>query len=106
MATFHPYAIQRADGGMTILQVLAGVDPAEEVAKWEGTADPSWLPIVEWRAIKREEIPQSRGHRNAWKIENGKIAIDPARAAQIDATPKIKTIEERLADLERARVSR
>ena len=106
MATFHPYAIQRADGGVTILHVLAGVDPADEVKKWEGTADPAWLPIVDWAAIKREDIPQDRSHREAWTVNKGKIATDAVKAAVIEARPRVKTLEERLQDLERGRVSR
>lgn len=106
MTTFHPYAIRRADGGVTILQVLAGVDPEGEVEKWKGTADPSWLPVVDWGFVRPEEIPADRKHRNAWKFENGRVAVDAQKAAAIDALPRVKTIEDRLQDLERARVSR
>jgi hypothetical protein len=91
-------AIARPDGGVSIMHFVTeqkrnGDDPGwrreasaeninAEIAK-------AGIPSTGWRIIDPSEIPQDRKHRNAWKDDNGRLAIDPDKAAAIDEARKL-----------------
>lgn len=91
-------AIERQDGGLTILNVLdPEADVAAEVIKWEQ----SWgSPAVGWHFILAEDLPASRRFRNAWRFAGGRptVHLGAARALR-----RAELLAERDARLERAR---
>ena len=78
-----PLILHRADGGVSILRPIDGEDIAEEIAKWEASAPPEWLPATSIQA-EEADIPGDRTWRDAWAMQGGKIdvAIDKAKEVQ------------------------
>lgn len=84
--------IQRADGGLTHLDVQDGADIGTVIDKWEARNE--HRPAVGWRLITRDELPPKR-FRNAWRLVGG-----------IDGTVVVDLAEARIlrrAELERLR---
>lgn len=89
-----PIAIERADGGVSILRLLsAEVDPDAEVAKWEAAAEPGWLPIARWANVPEDSIPADRQHRAAWKLSGKAVEPDAGQSAAIDRDAAIHAID-------------
>lgn len=72
------YKIKRADGGVSIGNWGAH-DPASQLAQWEQSAQPSWLPVVSCEAVSPDAIPNDRTFRDAW----GHNGVDMAKARLI-----------------------
>ena len=93
------FAVPRKDGGVTIL-TLVPIDgvylkPAEVMAKWH----PDTQAEHDGEPVEIDGIPDK--DRAAWKLADGKVVIDAAKKAEIDARPKPLTLEQRVAALER-----
>lgn len=58
-------------------------------------------PIVSPVEVKREDVPQDRYFRDAWKINNGKIEIDVTKARAIKLDKLRRQRNERLAELDK-----
>jgi hypothetical protein len=86
-------AISRPDGSLAIMQFVTLVkrNPEDPGFVREPTSENITAEIAKagfgaapWRIIDDTDIPQDRTHRDAWKMENDKIVIDPTKAAAID----------------------
>lgn len=75
------YAINRADGGVSILCLTPGADAKVEIDRWTQSASPSWLPIAGYREIRPADLP-SRRFRNAWRHQAGTVAVDITQARE------------------------
>lgn len=73
-------AIERADGGVSVMDLVPGADPQAEVEKWAETADPAWLPVSGYREVRAEDVPQDRTFRRAWKVDGKSVAVDIEKA--------------------------
>lgn len=96
------YALPRNDGGVEIMQMAGDGDPLVDVAKWpphrraQMTGEVHEISEADYRAMP------AQGPREAWTVAGGKLAINAAKKAEIDARPKPLTVEQRIADLESA----
>lgn len=71
-------AIEREDGGVSVMELVEGAELDVEIAKWEeGTG----LRAVSHRDAG--ELPTDRTFRNAWKITDKAIAVDMDKARGI-----------------------
>lgn len=76
--------VRRADGGVSVLRLGEGSDLAAELAKWQTSADPSWLPIVGSVEVADPPLPADRYFRNAWQADAaGAITVHLPRARLI-----------------------
>lgn len=75
------HIIKRADGGVSIIDLVDGSDVGEEFAKWESTADPTWLPATV-EEINPASIPKDRTFRDAWTHGDG-IVVDMPKAQEV-----------------------
>ena len=94
-----PLILRRADGGVSILRLIDAQDAAEEIAKWEASAPPEWLPATSIQA-EEADIPGDRTWRDAWAMQGGKIdvAIDKAKEVQkarlrAERAPKLAALD-------------
>ena len=78
------YAIYRADGGVSIMQLNDDEKLPGQLKRWSETADPSWLPIAGVVAITQEDLPP-RKLRNAWRHGQGSqaLSVDMPHAREI-----------------------
>jgi len=93
-------AIERADGGVSIMHIPEGADPAAEVEKWQTTMLPGEA-AVGWHEISDNDIPTDRTFRSAWKISDKAIAVDmdKARDIQMDRIRSARDAELAALDL-------
>lgn len=68
--------IKRADGGVSIGEMLEEVNAEEEVEKWKSGVDPSWLPCTFEVRDSAAGIPTDRTFRNAWTFSGGAVSHD------------------------------
>jgi hypothetical protein len=72
--------IERPDGGVSIMTVYDLDTTAEaEVAKWEGTNGPA----TGYHVAGPGDVPTDRAFRDAWKVDEGLVAVDMPRAREI-----------------------
>ena len=95
------FAFPRIDGGVMVMQCVDDADPAETFAKYSPAKRALYTGAFHEIAEAEYRAMPSRGPRGSWKFENGALAVDAAKKAEIDARPKAKTLEERVADLEK-----
>jgi len=88
-----PIVIERADGGVSVLRLIGGADPAAEVAKWVQSAVPEWLPVVTWAETSEESLPPDRQYRAAWKFSGEAVEPDASQAAAIAREAAIRAID-------------
>jgi hypothetical protein len=97
--------IVRADGGVTILSPKEGKNPipAEAVAKWSESADPSWLPVQSYHEI--DELPARDEFRNAWESDGSRIGInmEKARDLHMARIRRVRNAELARLDIEQLR---
>jgi hypothetical protein len=91
-------AISQPDGNVAVMQFITMVKRNAEDPGYVREATPENIEAemaksgfggMPWSVIEPSEIPQDRGHRGAWTLSNGKIAIDPAKASAIDEKRKL-----------------
>jgi hypothetical protein len=101
-------AIARADGGLTILQLVTKErrngetvweqEPTDEaIAAVIAKAD---LDCVSWRRITAADIPADRYFRNAWTDGGAAIAVDMPKARDIHRDRMRQARQPRLAALD------
>lgn len=76
------HIIRRADGGVSILQMLDDADFAEEFDKWKAVADPAWLPAA-ITIVDDDEVPADRTFRNAWTHDGKTFGVDISKAQEV-----------------------
>lgn len=76
-------AIQRADGGLSIMNVAPRADVNAEIDKWK-TAHPN--EYVSHAAVTDTAIPADRAYRNAWRLNAGNIEHDMTKARALHLT--------------------
>jgi hypothetical protein len=73
--------IEREDGGVSVMRLLDGaVNIRDEVAKWQAVSP--WK-AVRWRKVAADDIPADRTWRDAWRAQEGKIAVDRGAAEAV-----------------------
>ena len=77
------YAIERADGGVVILQVFKDADPATELRKWHQNGQALLKQPFNIRGIGPVDLPIDRVFRDAWKDSGSKISVDMPKARVI-----------------------
>lgn len=86
-----------ADGGVRVTSFASWLSPDRIEAETERVVVEGIVPAgTPWVEMDATELP-SRDQRHKWRHRNGKVVVDPA----VPEPPKVKTVEERLADLER-----
>lgn len=76
-----PIAIQRTDGGVSIMYLLENVKVADEVKKWE---ESSGFKAASYASIEENEINSlDSEYRDAWTIEGGTLRISMPKACPI-----------------------
>jgi hypothetical protein len=70
-------AIQRADGGVSIMTVIDPAQADEALAKWRAVHPGAY---VAHREIAEPDIPADRTFRNAWGAD---LAVDMSKAREI-----------------------
>lgn len=68
-----PIVIKRADGGVSILQLIEGTDVDAEIEKWKVSSPGEY---VSHREMADSAIPADRTFRNAWSDTTAKKVID------------------------------
>jgi hypothetical protein len=93
----QPIAISFSDGHVVIMQWLLDPHLEGDLARTERAPDvkaiqrdidktlwpPEHGPVVGWRLIQQEDIPQDRDYRNAWIDRGDKIDHDMPKAREI-----------------------
>lgn len=75
------YMITRADGGVSIMQLLDDkATPESEIAKWPEALR---LSVVSVEPINIEAIPSDRTFRDAWCKAGGGIGVSMNKARQV-----------------------
>jgi len=91
-------AISQPDGSVAVMQFVTLVkrNPDDPGDVREATSEnieaeltKSGFGGMSWSIIQPADIPQDRAHRNAWTLSNGKITVDPVKAATIDEKRKL-----------------
>lgn len=75
------YALPRVDGGVELM--YSECAPNDCLAKWHQSRRAELTGEV--REISASDIPQDRTYRNAWKLSEAGVEVDPVKAAQLDA---------------------
>lgn len=73
------YAIPRVDGGVAIMQVIEGADPAKEIARWHKD-EQARVDVSGIRPVDPQDIPTDRTFRNAWRPD---LTCDLEKAREI-----------------------
>ena len=95
------FAFPRIDGGVSVVQCVDGTDPEAVFAKYSEAKRALYTGAFhEINEADYRAMPKS-GPRDSWKFENGALAVDAAKKAEIEARPKAKTLEQRVAELEK-----
>jgi hypothetical protein len=98
------YALPKVDGGVFVLQVVDdATDPAKEIAKLHPNKRAAFTGAIHEIAEADYRAMPTKGPRGSWKFDNGKLEIDAAKKAEIEARPAPLTIEQRIAALEARR---
>lgn len=105
------FVLPRTNGGVDVFTTYVGFDDLTAVQKWlnapfnSGSFTGEIVEIDE-TTYKAHAASVSRKYRPAWRYDKQAKAfsLDPPTVAAIDARPVVKTVEEKLADLE-AKVS-
>ena len=82
-----PIAIQRADGGISIMRLIGDADAQAEIDKWKSVHPGEYVAHVE---IDAADIPADKSERAGWVIKDGKIEVDPIKADPRDYRAKRK----------------
>jgi hypothetical protein len=92
------YALPKVDGGVVVMQCVEGADPAVEIERWH----PNTRALVtgEIQEIDPKSLPADRTYRAAWTLDKGAVVVDAVKKAEIDATPKPLSLEQRISALE------
>lgn len=69
-----PIVIKRADGGVSIMELLQGKDVPKEIKKFKQSSPD--IDIVSWREFNDEEMPTDRTFREAWSDTTPEFKID------------------------------
>lgn len=84
--------ISRADGGLSVIQLLTAASSSAELAKWQANADPSWLPVVTTRVVTDPAFPDRSSvqgtfiaNRAAWYDNGTAIAINATRLSTLES---------------------
>lgn len=86
--------VQRADGGVSVL--TAGKGYTLDYAQNDNPA----LKGRPYKDMDKSDIPSDRKYRNAWKLGKDEIVIDGVKKEAIDSKLAIKTLQERIIELE------
>lgn len=74
------FALPRVDGGVEVMYVVDGCDPAECIGKWS----PKRRADITGEIKEITAVPSDRKYRNAWKVDGDVIAVDEVKKAEID----------------------
>ncbi|HYE20986.1 MAG TPA: phage tail assembly chaperone [Tepidisphaeraceae bacterium] len=91
-------ALARSDGGVSIMALLEGSDPAQEVAKWEGVS--GGIKATRTEPVDASALP-SRRFRLAWKMGAAGVEVDLAAARGVVLSDLRAERNRRLDDSER-----
>lgn len=80
-------AIERTDGGVSLMSLAEGADVTAELAKWQELHAGEYASHQE---IAASDIPADKSERAGWIIRGGKIEIDPIKADPRDYRAKRK----------------
>ena len=80
-------AIERTDGGISIMSLTEGADVTAELAKWQELHAGEYVGHQE---IAASDITADKSERAGWVIKGGKIEIDPIKADPRDYRAKRK----------------
>lgn len=92
-------AIQRSDGGVSIMHVAAGANPEIEVARWR-IACAHLYGYVGHHFITLADAPADREYRNAWTSDGRKITHDMAKARDLHREKMRRARKPRLEQLD------
>lgn len=87
-----PIAIERADGGVSIMVLIGDADADTEIAKfkegWPGA-------YVSHREIALEDIPKDRSQRAGWTLGKNGIEVDPSKVPPppVDIKKRLQALE-------------
>jgi hypothetical protein len=90
--------IERADGGISVMALAPGADPAVELARWAEHADPSWLPVARSVAADNPTLPPRRW-RAAWRRVGQGIGVPLPAARQLRKRELLALAADRLPQL-------
>ena len=75
------FYIEREDGGVSILNIIKEGEKIKDILiKWQ---DGSGFKPLSHKEITLSDIPKSRKLRDAWKVKDGIIVIDPDKSREI-----------------------
>jgi len=77
------YAIERTDGGVSIMETVNEATPDECIGKW---TDEDRAAIVSITPIDVADIPADRTFRDAWKVNGKAVDHDMVKARGIQMT--------------------
>lgn len=87
-------AIQRADGGVSIMHLAASATAAAEIEKWKGVHPGEYVSHAE---VAPEALPTDRTFRNAWALNGGKVEHDLTKARQLAHTMRRSQRDQEMA---------
>lgn len=102
-----PIVINRSDGGVSVIWMNAGFDPAVEVDIWaNGWGAKHGLTVVSWVEVSEANVPTSGiglKYRECWKLNGNAVDIDMTKAKALRVAELTKT-RKNLIELLSARI--
>lgn len=74
------FALARADGTVSIMTLVEGTDPKDELAKWHPDDAKT---VVAIHPVEDKDIPADRTFRNAWTVKAGRVIHDMKKARNL-----------------------
>lgn len=71
-------AIERADGGVSLMNIIGG-DAQAEVDKWKALHANEYVKHFE---VSPDDLPAERAGRSGWTVQGGKIVVDTAKVTK------------------------